>query len=120
MPSLYHKIGRNIKHLRKSNKQTQEDLGNILGLSKTAIVNYENAQRKISLEHIVKLCNFYEITVNDIIGYNDTAQKNKQETFDLIDKWREEFPEEIFSKNEIKLLIDFAKLLITTRSVNNG
>lgn len=120
MPSLYHKIGRNIKQLRKSKKQTQEDLGKILGLSKTAIVNYENAQRKISLEHIVKLCNFYEVTLNDLIGIEEKTTENKPEALELINKWNEAFPDEIFRGNEIKLLIDFGKLLINARSVNNG
>lgn len=120
MPSLYQKIGLNIKHLRKSNKQTQEDLGNILGLSKTAIVNYEAAQRKISLEHIVKLCNFYDVSLNYLIGIEEKTMENKPEALELIDKWNEAFPDEIFNENEIKLLIDFGKLLISARSVNNG
>lgn len=116
-PNLYKKIGRNIRLARKAKKQTQEDLGKILGVSKTAIVNYESAQRKISLEHIVKLCKFYELTVNDLLGLKDKEAPEANHFFRV---WREEFEDQEFTENEITLLIEFAKLLLNARSVNNG
>jgi len=116
-PNLYKKIGRNIRAARKARKQTQEDLGKILGVSKTAIVNYESAQRKISLEHIVKLCKLYELTVNDLLGLKEKEESEDNHFFRV---WREEFEDQEFTENEITLLIDFAKLLLNARSVNNG
>lgn len=114
MSSLYEKIGKNIKAARKARKQTQEELAKALGVSNTSIVNYEAANRKISLEHIVKLCKFYEISVNDLI------QLEEKEEPKFYRMWREEFEDQDFTENEITLLIDFAKLLLNARSVNNG
>lgn len=116
-PTLYKKIGRNIRQARKAKKLTQEDLGKILGVSKTAIVNYESAQRKISLEHIVKLCKFYELTVNDLIGEHRSKEPELNSFFV---EWRKEFANEDFDDAEIKLLIDFAKLLKNARSGERG
>ena len=120
-PTIYKRIGRKIKHARRANKHTQEDLGKFLGVSKTAIVNYESAQRKISLEHIVKLCNLYEITVNDLIGLGEIEDKSKEPKLNkFLAAWREEFDDQELSDSEIKLLIEFTRLILKVRSADNG
>ena len=121
MPSLYNKIGRNMRTVRKSKKLTQEELGKVLGVSKTAIVNYESAQRKISLDTIVKLCKFYEISVNDLIcDYGSNTKKEQPELNDFFKSWNEELLGQEFLEDEIELIIEFAKLIIRARSVGNG
>ncbi len=122
--NLYEKLGKNIRKIRKAKKMTQEDLGKVLGVSKTSIVNYESGQRKISLDFIVKLCKFYELSFDELIPLEENQEfaiiSRRPEDVAFWEKWHEEFEDQEFNENEIALLIDFARLILKTRSVNNG
>lgn len=122
--NLYEKLGKNIRKVRKAKKMTQEDLGKVLGVSKTAIVNYESGQRKISLEFIVKLCSFYELTCDELLQIEHDQEiaiiSRRPEDIAFWKICHEEFEGQDFNENEIALLIDFARLILKTRSVNNG
>lgn len=61
-------IGEKIKMYRKSKRLTQEQLGELSGLSKNAIYNYENNKRTPNLNTICKISVALGIEVNDLIG----------------------------------------------------
>lgn len=55
-------IGRKIKELRLSNDLTQEQLGKILGVNKSAVQKYEAGDVKnLKRETIVTLCNHFRV-----------------------------------------------------------
>ncbi len=56
----------NIKELRKSRKLRQEDLAEILGVTRQTIIAIENNKYDPTLELAMKISEFFEITVNEI------------------------------------------------------
>ena len=118
MDNLYEKIGANIRAVRKSRKQTQYELAKAIGKSQSAITAIELGERRITLESIIRLCKFYEISVNDIIpSSNDTpigdellAEKTFLKTLES----------KHFTADEQQLILDFTNLILKGRSVNIG
>ena len=56
----------NIKELRKSRKLRQEDLAEILGVTRQTIIAIENNTYDPTLELAMKISEFFEVTVNEI------------------------------------------------------
>ena len=56
----------NIKELRKSKKLRQEDLAEILGVTRQTIIAIENNKYDPTLELAMKISEFSEVTVNEI------------------------------------------------------
>lgn len=56
----------NIKELRKNMKLRQEDLAEILGVTRQTIIAIENDKYDPTLELAMKISEFFEKSVNDI------------------------------------------------------
>ena len=56
----------NIKELRKSRKLRQEDLAEILGVTRQTIIAIENNKYDPTLELAMKISEFFDVTVNEI------------------------------------------------------
>ncbi len=54
-------IGEKIKKLRRLKEKTQKELGNFLGCSEAQISHIENGNRKISIDDINKIANFFNV-----------------------------------------------------------
>lgn len=118
--NIYKRLGTNLRKIRKAKKITQEELGKVIGVSKTAVVNYENGIRKIPLESVVKLCDFYDVSLDRMIEIKVSEDiaivSNRPEIISFWQKWREEMGEQKFNDHEIRVLIDFAKFIVNNRS----
>lgn len=74
-------LGAKIKKARKAKGLTQDDLGNMLGLKKSAIAKYE-CGRVVNLkqETIKKLCDILDLSPDDLIlDHDDTIKKEDEE-----------------------------------------
>ena len=58
----------NIKELRKSKKLRQEDLAEILGVTRQTIIAIENNKYDPTLELAMKISEFFGISVNEIFS----------------------------------------------------
>ena len=56
----------NIKELRKSRKLRQEDLAEIIGVTRQTIIAIENNKYDPTLELAMKISEYFEVTVNEI------------------------------------------------------
>ncbi len=56
----------NIKKLRKSKNLRQEDLAEILGVTRQTIIAIENNKYDPTLELAMKLSEYFEVSVNEI------------------------------------------------------
>lgn len=61
-------IGIKIKKIRLNNKLTQEEFGNMIGVSKTAVCNYELGKKYPCLKNIVKISREFNIDSNYLLG----------------------------------------------------
>lgn len=65
MPNI--QLARNLKYLRRANRLTQDDLGQILSISRQAYSNYENSKRTPDLDTLMRLSGFYQISLDALV-----------------------------------------------------
>ena len=56
----------NIKDLRKSKNLRQEDLAEVLGVTRQTIIAIENNKYDPTLELAMKISEYFEVSVNEI------------------------------------------------------
>ena len=59
-------IGDKLKELRLSNNLTQEKLSNLLEISRVNYTRYENDKVRPDYETLIKLADFYDISLDEI------------------------------------------------------
>lgn len=60
-------LGNELRTARINKLLTQEDVGNRVGLTRSAIANYERGKRSIEIELFFKLCEIYGVDEIEII-----------------------------------------------------
>lgn len=88
-------LGNKIIELRKKNNLTQEDLASKLNVSRQAISKYENNLSEPDIQTIKKLCEIFNISYNELLGYEDNNDKKE-------------------SKNKIYTIIKLVSLIVFT------
>lgn len=63
----------NLKALRESRKITQTQLGEHIGAKKSAISLWESGKRQPDQETLVRLANFFEVTIDYLLGRDDSV-----------------------------------------------
>lgn len=66
-------VGMNLKRLRKMNDLTQEELGQMIGVTPLSIRNWEKGVHHISQRHIQKICEALNCNPSDLTGEWATA-----------------------------------------------
>ena len=61
-------IGKRIKDLRTQRKLSQQELGDLLGVTKVSVCGYENGTRIPNLEKLVRLAEVLETTTDYLLG----------------------------------------------------
>ena len=70
-------IGNLIKVARKQKAMTQEDLSQVVGVSRQTISKWESNETKPDLENIYKLCNVLQLTVDHLTSPYSTYYSNE-------------------------------------------
>lgn len=66
-----------LSKLRKENNLTLEGLGEIIGLTKSAVGNIEKMRKPVSLEVVYKTANHFDVSVDYLLGRTDNPRLNK-------------------------------------------
>ncbi len=61
------KLGMIVKLLRESRQMSQEDLANLMGMSRTAVVNIENGKRKLSATELMRVAEIFGLTLDQLV-----------------------------------------------------
>ena len=61
--------------LRTDNDFRQEDVADYLKITKQAYGMYENGRRNLSIEYLIKLSDFYDVSTDFILGLTDNPDK---------------------------------------------
>lgn len=78
-------IGMRIKEVRKSHNITQAKLAEMTNLSVSYISHIETAQKKASLESLVRIADALEVTVDELLNGNQLYNPTEYQTdIDLI------------------------------------
>lgn len=71
------KIGEILKKLRKSNGYTQEKMAEEIGVSTRYISEIEKDRSKPTYEILIKICNLYNVTLDQIFSKQLKVKENK-------------------------------------------
>lgn len=71
--------GQRIKEIRIENNLTQKELGKLLNVDQRTISQYENGNREINLNTLVKLCKKFNVTADYILEIDKEIDKTKIE-----------------------------------------
>lgn len=69
-------MGKRIRELRKQKKLSQEELGNLIGVTKVSVSGYEKATRTPSLETLNDLVIALETNIDYLMGRNLHSKEN--------------------------------------------
>ena len=76
-------IGKRIKYFRKVNKLTQSEVGNVIGVDKSAMCHIEQGKQNIFAKDIIVLALLFKIEVHDLINVDTNSNlKEIQKTFE--------------------------------------
>lgn len=60
-----------LRNLRLEKELTQKQVAEAIGLTRNAIVNYESGIREPSIETIILLCKYFDVSADYLIGLSD-------------------------------------------------
>lgn len=66
-----------FKNLREDNDLTQKQIAEICNVSDATVGHWENKKREMSIDCIIKLCKFYDISADYILGLSNCKNINK-------------------------------------------
>lgn len=64
-----------LRMLRKQHELTLEELGAQLNSSKGTLANLENAKKNPSVDMLIKLADFFDVSVDYLIGRSDNPKR---------------------------------------------
>ncbi len=70
-------VFRRIRDLREDKDLTQKQVSQILSCSQQVYSNYELGQRDIPTDVLIRLSDFYDVSVDYILGLCDDPQKHR-------------------------------------------
>lgn len=63
-----------IRDLREDHDKTQKEIADMLGTSQTMYARYERGANELPLRHLVKLCRYYRVSADYILGLSDSEK----------------------------------------------
>lgn len=70
-------VYRRIRDLREDHDLKQKDLAEFLNCSQQVYSNYELGQRDIPTEILIRLSEFYRVSVDYLLGLTDRPERNR-------------------------------------------
>ena len=68
---------RRIRDLREDNDLTQRQIADYLNCSQQVYSNYELGQRDIPTDILIHLANFYNVSIDYLLGQTSNPKRNK-------------------------------------------
>lgn len=93
-----------LKQLREERNISQSQLGEIIGAARSTICQYEAGKREPDLETLIKLADYFQVSVDYLIGHDNAIMKRPYSELaeNFIKEFQELFSEERF-RNVAKL-----------------
>lgn len=77
-------LGKRIKEQRKKMNLTQEELGNLINVTKVSICCYENGTRTPTLETLKVLSETFHVDINYLLGNDSYEVAENNSSMELI------------------------------------
>ena len=66
-----------MRDLREDSDKTQQQIAEVLGTSQTMYARYERGANEMPIRHLVKLCNYYGVSADYLLGRSDVKKQKK-------------------------------------------
>ena len=70
-------IGSRIKSARKSRRMSQEELGNLVGIGKSSISDWESGKRAVPIDVVEQIAKILDVSVQYIMGWKEEPTVKK-------------------------------------------
>lgn len=108
---MYQDLGEKVKLLRKRRGLKQDDLAEVLDLSRSQISNLEKGRRNLSLKQLEKLCEYFKVDISYFLMSATTDS-----CLDLIEKARVLFEsKELTSEQKDDLFTSIMKIYLDSK-----
>lgn len=67
------KYNERIRELRENIGKNQTEIAKMLGTSQSYYSEYELGKRELPIKHLIKLCNYYKVSADYILGLKNKA-----------------------------------------------
>ena len=111
-------LARNLRKYRKARGYTQDKLSNCLNISRQAYSNYERANRDPDIGLLIKLCEIYNLTMEELIiqPFNPSYVIRESNSYQIA---TEEDSENsiVLSHDEINFILKYRETSAETRAI---
>lgn len=107
-----------LRNIREEHNLRQVDIANILGIKRSTYSSYEIERDTIPINHLNKLCNYFNVSIDYIMGLSNIKQyENSLKEIDII---KEKERLRLLRKENNLTQVQIAKILNTSRSTWTG
>jgi transcriptional regulator with XRE-family HTH domain len=92
-----------LKNLRKNNNKTQQQMADILGISRQAYGYYENGSRQPDFESLKTLANYFDVTIDYLLTGKKEMNSNEEMWKELLDPEKQVFFKDLLDAPEEKI-----------------
>ncbi len=104
-------IGLNIKKIIQDTNNTQESAANLLNINRATLTNYLNGKRDIPYDILIKVCNSFKTTPNQLFNLQEIPKEPANIDYKLIlqlsayiDRFMKKINGDISEENKITIL----------------
>lgn len=65
----------NIRKLRKERGYSQADIADVLETTQQHYSCYENGKNEMPIRHLIKLCKFYHVSADEVLGLSCEGER---------------------------------------------
>ncbi|MEK4973605.1 helix-turn-helix transcriptional regulator [Niallia sp. FSL R7-0648] len=76
-------LSEQLLKLRKEAKKTQEDIANLLGITRPAYTAYESGKRQPDYDSLIKLAEYYDVSLDFLLTGKEKVEKNHTDQTNL-------------------------------------
>lgn len=104
-----------LKELRQEKKLTQQELADIVAVTKRTYIYWEKGDRQIKPDKAQKLADFFEVSVGYLLGYSDKIKVDLTDweltTVEGLEEFERHVDFEFLKRQKIELEKPFSKFL---------
>ena len=107
-----------LRNVREEHNLRQLDIANMLGINRSTYTSYEIERDTIPINHLNNLCNYFNVSIDYVMGLNNIKQyKNSKPNINIK---KEMIRLKLLRKENNLTQNDIAKILNTSRSTWTG
>lgn len=114
-------FNKRLRSLREQHKISQKDFAEILGVSNVVLSRYENGERKPDYDMLIKIAEYFDVSVDYLLGKSNSVQLSDDEEFQNfiedpeLEMWYKQLPNN--KEEDLRALKDMWEII--KRNQNN-